>query len=600
MKFDRVNWKKAYEWLSEKQALLVEASKKREYEKIRHLQISILKDFRTTAIAVRRVVTSSGSKTAGIDGVTATTVKERIILASQVNYIVRNPSTYKPHAVKRVWIPKNESSMRPLGIPTIVDRAVQAVYLEAIDPLVEDRSCKNSFGFRKCRSGHDAVLALRGKLIHPKASEWVLNADIKKCFDRIDHDFLLRSVPVYRKVDRNVIRNMLKAKIIDMGAITTPTEGTPQGGILSPVLCNIALNGLEASIKYKAKELCKPILGYRGNPKVHVVRYADDFIVIGPSKKMLMALRPYIESFLKERGLEISEEKSSLGHIWDQEFDFLGFTFDKRRFNYQKRSEVSWYKRGYKSTSRIIIRPSKKNLKKFRTKVADIIKRHEDLSVLVIKLNEYLRGWALYFAATGDSAEQVRRMHRYVLSQCWRKVVKIHKTTPKKHLKDRFFPEHKFYQLGRYVRRSWVFTVPTKLQRPTGTKDWYVRLFNLDSIRAPGKQLIPMGLNAYDREDRERLKNRYIYTVFNSGTVEKVCRRQKLICPACGESLANGENIEVHHVPSLKDLKYAKKFLKPNLKSKDRSLPLKVKLIALHKLCHARTHGDGNAGEGVM
>jgi RNA-directed DNA polymerase len=110
MKFDKVNWKKAYEWLREKQALLVEASKKREYLKLRHLQISILKDFRTTAIAVRRVVTSSGSKTAGIDGVTATTVKERIILASQVHYIVRNPSTYKPHAVKRVWIPKNETS----------------------------------------------------------------------------------------------------------------------------------------------------------------------------------------------------------------------------------------------------------------------------------------------------------------------------------------------------------------------------------------------------------------------------------------------------------------------------------------------------------
>jgi len=149
--------------------------------KIRHLQISILKDFRTTAIAVRRVTTSSGSRTPGLDRVTATTAEERNALAIQVHSIVRSPSIYKPSAVKRVWIPKKDGSKRPLGIPIIVDRAVQAVYLEAVDPLVKFNACKNSFGFRKFRSAQDTVLALRGKLIHPKASEWILNADIKKC-----------------------------------------------------------------------------------------------------------------------------------------------------------------------------------------------------------------------------------------------------------------------------------------------------------------------------------------------------------------------------------------------------------------------------------
>jgi len=227
MKFNQVNWKSAYEWLHEKQALLVEVYIKGDILKVRHIQISILKDFRTTAIAVRRVTTSSGSRTPGVDGVIATTAEERESLALQVHSIVRTPSIYKPSAVKRVWIPKKDGSQRPLGIPTIVDRAVQAVYLEAIDPLVECNACKNSFGFRKFRSAQDAVLALRGKLIHPKASEWILNADIKKCFDRINHDFLLRSVPVYRKVDRNVIKKMLKAKIIDTSAVTIPEMGTP-------------------------------------------------------------------------------------------------------------------------------------------------------------------------------------------------------------------------------------------------------------------------------------------------------------------------------------------------------------------------------------
>jgi len=586
MKFNQVNWKSAYEWLHEKQGLLVEVYKKGDVLKTRHLQILILKDFRTTAIAVRRVTSSSGSRTPGLDGVIATTAEERNALAQLVHSIVRRPSTYKPSAVKRVWIPKKDGTKRPLGIPTMVDRAVQAVYLEAIDPLVECNACKNSFGFRKFRSAQDAVLALRGKLIHPKASEWILNADITKCFDRINHDFLLRSVPVYRKVDRSVLKKMLKVKVIDMSDIIIPEMGTPQGSVLSPVLCNVALNGLEDTVKMKAAELCKPILGLKGNPKVHVVRYADDFIVVGPSKKMLKVLKPYIEDFLAERGLEISKAKSSLFNIWEQEFEFLGFSFDKRRFNYKKRSETSWVKRSYKSTSRIIIKPSNDNLGKFKNKIRDIIRSHTDLSVLVLKLNEYLRGWAMYFATTGDSAECVRKLHRFVLWRCWDKVAKLYPKTPRKTLRKRFFPRHKFYQLGRYVERSWVFSVPTKLERPSN-EDAKLRLFNLDSIRAPGKALIPMGLNAYEKADRAKLENRILYTNFPSGTVEKICRRQKFICPACGQSLSNGEDIEVHHLPSLKNLSL---HATPNTR---------VKTVALHKICHSRVHKELRNGSEI-
>lgn len=579
MKFSQVNWKLAYKWLSEKQDLLVEAYKKRDISRTRHLQISILKDFRTTAIGVRRVTTSSGSRTPGLDGVVATTVEERNALASKVHSIVRSPSTYKPYAVKRVRIPKKDGTKRPLGIPTMLDRAVQAVYLEAIDPLVECNACKNSFGFRKFRSAQDAVLALRGKLIHPKASEWILNADIAKCFDRINHDFLLRSVPVYRKVDRSVLRKMLKAKVIDMRDVVIPEMGTPQGSVLSPILCNVALNGLEEMVKMKAAELCKPILGFKGNPKVHVVRYADDFIVVGPSKRMLKVLRPYIKSFLAERGLEISKAKSSLFNIWEQEFEFLGFSFDKRRFNYKKRSETSWVKRSYKSTSRIIIKPSNDNLRKFKNKVRDIIRRHSDLSVLVLKLNEYLRGWAIYFATTGDSAEQVRKLHRFVFWRCWDKVVRRYPKTARKTLRKQFFPRHKFYQLGRYVERSWVFSVPTKMERPS-EKDAKLRLFNLDSIRAPGKALISTGLKAYEKADRAKLENRILYTNFPSGAVEKICKQQKFICPTCGQSLCNGEDVEVHHSPSLENLRLN---ATPNTR---------VKTVALHKICHSRLHKE--------
>lgn len=232
---------------------------------------------------------------------------------------------------------------------------------------------------------------------------------MNSCYDR----FLF-----YRKVDRNVSKKMLKAKIVDQSDVVDPTMGTPQGSVLSPIFANIALNGLEAKIMTKASELRRLILKRRGNPKVHIVRYADDFAIVGPSKKMLRALIPHVEEFLKERGLEISAERSSLFNIWERDLLFLGFSFRKRKFNYRKRFEVSWEKRKQKSSSRIIVQPSIKNQEKFKLRIRQITRSYDDLSTLVIKLNEYLRGWANYFALTGDSAERVRKFHRFVLRRC--------------------------------------------------------------------------------------------------------------------------------------------------------------------------------------
>jgi RNA-directed DNA polymerase len=584
MKFNQVNWKATHSWLRQKQNLLVEVYKKKDFKKVRHIQISILKDFRTTAIAVRRVTSTSGSKTPGLDGVVVKTIKERVQLASDVHKIVRKPSAYKPLPVRRVWIPKKDGTKRPLGISSIRDRAVQAVYLEIIDPLVECNSCENSYGFRKFRSAQDAVLALRGKLFHPKASEWVLNADIVKCFDKINHDFLLRSVPVYRKVDRNLVKKMLKAKIIDVRDVREPEEGTPQGGVLSPVFCNIVLNGLEKTVKQRAVELNKLIMKKGRNPKVHIVRYADDFVVIGPQKRMLRSLIPHIKKFLAERGLEISKEKSSLFNIWESSIEFLGFSFKKRRFNYKKRFEVAWKKRKTKSTARIIILPSIRNQVKFKLKIRDIIRRHSNLSTLVLKLNTYLRGWANYFALTNDSAERVRKMHRFVLKLCWNKVVKLYPHRSNKSIKKSFFPESRFYQLGRYVKRAWVLSVPTKLERPS-EEAARLKLFNLDSVRASGRGTVGVALNAYKMKDLIKLERRKELFINMSGSTEKICRGQKFICPVCAQSLTNGEDIEVHHTVSFKELSL-NSFLNKQIEKK--------KVVALHKMCHKILHSKAS------
>ena len=261
---------------------------------------------------------------------------------------------------------------------------MQAVYLEVIDPIVEIQSCRNSYGFRKSRSAKDAVLSLRRKFVHSKTSEWVYNADISKCFDKINHEFLLRHISVHRKVDRNIIRLMLKAKIIDQGEYLQPEIGTPQGGILSPVLANIALNGLEETVKRKASEVVKSVLRRRSNFKVHVVCYADDFGVIGPFKNMLLALMPTIDEFLSERGLEISKEKSSLVNIWESNVKFLGFSFRKKTFNYRTRAETVWEKRKSKSSVRIDILPNKEKQKLFKQKVREIVNGHTNISTLII------------------------------------------------------------------------------------------------------------------------------------------------------------------------------------------------------------------------
>ena len=577
MKFEKINWKSAYEWLERKQELLLKAYKKKDIEPIRRAQCSILKDFRTTAIAVRRISGNRGSSTPGVDNLTVKTIKERNELAEQTHYIMHNPSKYKASPIRRILIPKVDGTNRPLGIPTTLDRAIQAVYLEAIDPIVEDQSCLDSYGFRKFRSPQDAVLALRSKLIHPRASEWVLNADIKKCFEKISHDFLLRHIPVHRKVDRNIMMKMLKAKIIYQGKTEISDEGTLQGSVLSPILSNIALNGLEKMVKKESLLIHKKLYKkYKRNINVHVIRYADDFIIIGPSKKFLKSLEYKLKDFLKERGLEISKKKTSLVNLKENETQFLGFTFKKRKFNYRVRTEIVWSKRKSKATHKIIIRISKAKLIFFKKRVREIIKRNKDLSTLIINLNNYLRGWTNYFALTSDSAKQVRDLHRFILNLCRIKVKKLYPKMGKKQIKRRFFPKKVFYQHGRYVKRAWVFNASVKLERPS-ENEAKIKLYNLDSIRAPGNPIISKGLNAYCSIDKVKLKKKKSLLSLAS-SLEKKVLEQKEICPVCGQSLMNGESLELHHSPSIQELRVT------------HMLPKDAKLIALHKFCHQQLH----------
>ena len=260
--------------------------------------------------------------------------------------------------------------MRPLGIPTMIDRAVQAVYHLGVDPAVEARSDKNSFGFRKSRSTHDAVTAIRmimDKTTHP---HWIVEADITKCFDRISHEFLMKETPIRHK---HVLEQWLKAGIMEELNFIESAEGTPQGGIMSPTLCNIALNGLESTIR-KANPLIKGI-----TQGVNVIRYADDMIITARTQETAIKNKKILAEFLSERGLELNDKKTSITHI-KKGFDFLGFNFKRlpkdSRFNADTNQETV-----------LIIKPSKKGITKLVNNIKQSITKYKPIEKIIADLN---------------------------------------------------------------------------------------------------------------------------------------------------------------------------------------------------------------------
>jgi RNA-directed DNA polymerase len=395
VEWHKINWRKLERRVYKLQKRIYQASKRGDVKTFRRLQKLLMKSWYAKALAVRRVTQDNqGKKTAGVDGVKSLTPKQRLELIDKMQLGTKVKPT------RRVWIPKpGRQEKRPLGIPTMNDRALQALVKMALEPEWEARFEPNSYGFRPGRSCHDAVEAIFNAI--GKKPKFVLDADIAKCFDRINHKALLKKLNTFPSLRRQ-FRAWLKAGVIDSEQLFPTSEGTPQGGVISPLLANIALHGMEERIKQFAETLDRKNTYGRQQSKrdkrssLSLIRYADDFVILHEDITVVQRCREIISKWLQDMGLELKPSKTRLTHTlngYQQEkpgFDFLGFNI--RQFKVGKtHSDL-----GFKT----IITPSKEKQKVHYDHIASIIETHKSApqEALINKLNPIIRGWANYYA----------------------------------------------------------------------------------------------------------------------------------------------------------------------------------------------------------
>lgn len=493
-----VSWRQVERNVKGMQIRIAKATREGKWRKVKALQRMLTRTLSAKLLAVKRVTENQGKRTAGIDGELWESPETKWLAVSRMKQ-----RGYRPLPLRRVYIPKANGKKRPLGIPTMRDRAMQALFLLALEPVSESTSDLNSYGFRSNRSTADAMSQLFVSLSSKASAQWVLEADIAGCFDNINHEWLIANVPM----ERSDLRKWLKSGLIYQSQFQETKAGTPQGGIISPTLANVTLNGLESglteylSMKFGATKALRL--------KVNVVRYADDFVISGSSKEILEnEIKPWIENFLAVRGLKLSEEKTHIVHI-DQGFDFLGWNFRK----YQ---------------GKLLIKPSKKNVQTFYRKVKEIISKHKTVKQmdLIHLLNPILRGWAQYHSPVVAKATY-SRMEHLIFDALWQWSKRRH---PKK---NTGWIRNKYFQI--IGDRNWVFAVPAVSEE--GKTD-LIELYQLSGTVIKRHKKIKGAYNPFDPEwemygeklQQERMlenmrhKKQFIRMYFDQGGLCAVCK----------------------------------------------------------------------------
>ena len=402
-----IDWQKAERTVNQLQHRISKAYAEKRFDDVKRLQYLLVHSFHAKALAVRQVTEiNDGKRTCGVDKELWLSDKQKMGAVHQLN-----KGRYRSKPLRRIHIPKKNGKLRPLSIPTIYDRAMQALYALAPDPVCEAQSDANSYGFRKGRGCHDVKEQLFILLAKKKSPQWVLEGDIRGCFDHISHEWLMKNV----LMDKKILEQFLKAGYVFNKKMFPTEEGTPQGGVISPILANICLNGIEPLLKGEF------IGTSRKRSKVHLLRYADDFIVTAPNEETAERARNVITDFLKERGLELSEEKTLITHV-DEGFDFLGFNV--RKYN-----------------GKLLIKPSKNAIKSLKDKIREIVLtdgKAETQDNIIRRLNPVLRGWSNYFKV-GVSKEVFHYLEHYLVTVLMRWACRRHTQKGKKWVVNKYW-----------------------------------------------------------------------------------------------------------------------------------------------------------------
>lgn len=555
-------WRKLERKVFKLQKRIYQASRRGDVKKVRKLQRLLMKSRSAKLLAVRRVTQENkGKKTAGVEGKKSLTPIERLKMVK----VLRLGDKAKP--TRRVWIDKpGRNEKRPLGIPVMYDRALQALIKLALEPEWEARFEPNSYGFRPGRSCHDAVEAIWESIkMKPK---WILDADIAKCFDRIDHAALLRKINTSPSIRRQ-IRAWLKAGVMDGLKYFDTAEGTPQGGVISPLLANIALHGIENRITQafpKTERMVKRQRFYSTQAKL--IRYADDFVVIHEDLTVIHKCKTIIAEWLEDMGLELKDTKTRITHTLDggkeyqTGFDFLGFHVRQYQVGKHQTKKTG---RGYST----LIRPSKEKVINHAKQMAKTISAHKAApqEALIRNLNPKIKGWANYYR-TGNSKDTYNTLDHLLYLKLKRWAKRRHPKKNKTWCASRYWgiDQGKGWEFAdKHSGMSLLKYADTQVISQ-GTKDQYVKV----------------------KGDRSPYDGDWAYWATRTGKHPELSKRvaillkqQKGKCPHWGLHFTPESHMEVHH----KD--------KNHKNNKWENLEL------LHLVCHDQVHGKQNYDDGT-
>jgi RNA-directed DNA polymerase len=550
MGWHSIDWGQAHRTVRRLQVRIAKAVSEGRWNKVKALQRLLTCSFYGKAVAVKRVTENHGKKTAGVDKVTWNTPEQK---AKAINSLKRRG--YQPQPLRRVHIPKANGKLRPLGIPTMRDRAMQALHLFALQPIAETTADHNSYGFRPERACRDAAAQCFAALVSKNSAQWVLDADISGCFDNISHDWLLANIPM----DKAILGKWLKSGFVEQGNWFPTQAGTPQGGIASPTLANMVLDGMEIEL---AKHFGAKTSRKRWKGKVNFIRYADDFVITGATKETLEQAKSIIGDFLKERGLSLSEEKTKIVHI-DEGFDFLG-----------------WNIRKY--GGKLLIKPAKKNVQAFLRKIRQVIKENRAAKQenVIRLLNPIIRGWANYHQ--NQVAKQTfSEVDHAIWEKLWQWACRRHPNKPLRWVKDRYFKSEGL--------RNWVFG--TKIKTEDGSVIM-VKLVNASDTPIRRHIKIKAEAHPFNPAWEEYFENR-----FGLQMKENLRGKNKLLflwyaqegkCPNCNERITKDTGWNVHYIQ----------------RKTDGGQNMVTNLTLLHPNCHRQIHsrdkkvtaGSGNTG----